>query len=79
MKLQTFFAFDPADSDERRVEKFAIFLVARACTLAGLVWTLGGDNAIRRLSFPVAYLALMVPLPFVERSTLPLAPVCSTG
>ena len=33
MKLQTFFAFDPADSDERRVEKFAIFLVA-----AGLGW-----------------------------------------
>ncbi|MGD2078583.1 MAG: adenylate/guanylate cyclase domain-containing protein [Chloroflexota bacterium] len=39
MKLQTFFAYDPADSDERRVEKFAIFLVASACCLAGVVWT----------------------------------------
>jgi exosortase len=41
--------------------------------LAGLVWTLGGDNVARRLAFPVAYLALMVPLPLVDRYTLPLA------
>lgn len=41
--------------------------------LAGLVWALGGNNVARRLAFPVAYLALMVPLPFVDRYTLPLA------
>lgn len=29
MNLQTFFARDPADSDERRVEKFAILQVTR--------------------------------------------------
>lgn len=39
MNIQTFFAYDPADGDERRVEKFAIFLVAGACVLAGFVWT----------------------------------------
>ena len=39
MNLRTFFAYDPNDTDEIRLEKFAIFLVAGACTLAGLVWT----------------------------------------
>ena len=38
MNLKTFFAYDPEDTDETRLEKFAIFLVAGACTLAGLVW-----------------------------------------
>ena len=39
MNINTFFAFDPNDSDEIRLEKFAIFLVAGACSLAGVVWT----------------------------------------
>lgn len=39
MKLTTFFAYDPQDSEEIRVEKFTILLVAGACCLAGLVWT----------------------------------------
>ncbi len=39
MSLQTFFAYDPDDSDEVRIEKFAIFLVASACCLAGVIWT----------------------------------------
>jgi adenylate cyclase len=39
MNLRTFFAFDPTDSDEFRLEKFSIFLVAGACTFAGVVWT----------------------------------------
>lgn len=50
--------------------------------LAGLVWTLGGTNAVRRLAFPLAYLVLMVPLPAVDRITLPLAMftgVCAGG
>jgi guanylate cyclase len=38
MKIQTYFAFDPQDSDEIRVDKFAIFLVATICWLAGFVW-----------------------------------------
>jgi len=50
--------------------------------LAGLVWTFGGADVIRRLAFPLGYLAFMVPLPIVERATYPLAiftGVCSTG
>jgi guanylate cyclase len=39
MKTESFFAFDPEDTDEIRLEKSAIFLVAGACCLAGLVWT----------------------------------------
>ncbi len=50
--------------------------------IAGLTWTLGGANVVRRLAFPIGYLAFMVPLPIVERATYPLAlftGVCSTG
>jgi len=41
--------------------------------LIGAVWTLGGASAIGKLAFPLLYLVFMVPLPFVERATLPLA------
>jgi exosortase len=41
--------------------------------LAGLVWTFGGLELLKRLAFPLGFLGLMVPLPFVERATLPLA------
>ncbi len=50
--------------------------------VAVLIWALGGAIAIRKLLFPVAYLLLMIPLPFIEKSTLPLAlftGVCSGG
>jgi exosortase len=50
--------------------------------IAGLTWTFGGGNVVRRLAFPIGYLALMVPLPVIERATYPLAiftGVCSTG
>jgi hypothetical protein len=38
MSLQTFFAFDPQDTDEIRQEKFAALLVAGSCCLAGTIW-----------------------------------------
>jgi exosortase len=41
--------------------------------IGGLVWTFGGNRVARRLIFPIAYLFLMVPLPFIDRYTLPLA------
>jgi exosortase len=50
--------------------------------IAGIIWLLGGLGALRRLIFPVAFLVFMVPLPAVERTTLPLAlftGVCSGG
>jgi exosortase len=61
---------------------FYLAAFATILMLGGLVWTLGGDNVAKRLIFPVAYLALMVPLPFIDRYTLPLAMftgVCSGG
>ena len=62
----------------------AFYLASMAMILlvAGLVWTFGGNPIIRVLIFPIAYLFLMIPLPFIERSTLPLAMftgVCSGG
>lgn len=41
--------------------------------IAGLVWLFGGTVLLREWSFPIAYLILMIPLPFVERATYPLA------
>ena len=38
MNLQTFFAYDPQDTNEIRTEKFAAFLVSGSCCLAGVVW-----------------------------------------
>jgi exosortase len=61
---------------------FYLAAFATIIMIGGLVWTLGGTNVARRLIFPVAYLALMVPLPFIDRYTLPLAMftgVCSGG
>ena len=41
--------------------------------LAGLIWYLLGKEALRRLAFPLAFLVFMVPLPFIEASSLPMA------
>lgn len=61
---------------------FYLAAFATIVMIGGLVWTIGGDNVAKRLIFPIAYLALMVPLPFIDRYTLPLAMftgVCSGG
>src|SRR5881275_1139211 len=39
INLKTSFAFDPKDTEEIRLEKFAAFLVAGSCVLAGCIWT----------------------------------------
>jgi exosortase len=41
--------------------------------LAGLVWAIAGGAVLRKLAFPIGFLMLMVPLPQVDRVTLPLA------
>ena len=53
----------------------AYFVAALAMILviAGLVWYLLGTAALRRLAFPILFLLFMVPLPFVERLSVPLA------
>jgi len=38
-KIKLFFAFDPKDTEEIRLEKFAAFLVAGSTTIAGIIWT----------------------------------------
>ena len=57
------------------LQDLAYYLAAFAMIgmLASLVWTLAGGAVLRKLAFPLAYLLLMVPLPFVDRYTLPLA------
>jgi exosortase len=50
--------------------------------LVGLIWSFWGAHLVHKLIFPLSYLMLMIPLPFVERVTLPLAlftGVCATG
>ena len=39
MNQLKFFAYDPDDTEEVRLEKIATFLVAGSCCLAGLAWT----------------------------------------
>jgi exosortase len=61
---------------------FYLAAFATIVMIGGLVWTIGGTHVAKRLIFPIAYLALMVPLPFIDRYTLPLAlftGVCSGG
>lgn len=41
--------------------------------LLGMLWVLGGTSAVRKLWFPILFLVLMVPLPLLDRWTLPLA------
>jgi exosortase len=62
----------------------AFYLAAFAIiiTPAGLVWTFWGSKQLQRLAFPLLFLGLAVPLPLIERATLPLAlwtGVCSAG
>ena len=39
MNLKTFFAYAPDDTDDVRLEKVTIFLVAASCCVAGSIWT----------------------------------------
>lgn len=57
------------------VNNKAYYLAAFAMIglLVGLIWVFGGLPVVRKLVFPLGYLVLMVPLPFVERATRPLA------
>lgn len=62
----------------------AYYLAAFAMVLmgAGIIWALGGTGLLRKVLFPLGYLVLMIPLPFIDRITLPLAlftGVCAGG
>jgi exosortase len=47
--------------------------LAMVAIIAGLVWYLLGGTALRRLAFPILFLLFMIPLPFVEPLSVPLA------
>lgn len=47
--------------------------LAMIVIIAGLVWYLLGTAALRRFAFPTGFLFFMVPLPFVEPLSVPLA------
>lgn len=57
------------------LQQRAYYLAAFAMIgmLAGLVWAVAGTTMLRKLAFPIGYLVLMVPLPTLDRITLPLA------
>jgi exosortase len=47
--------------------------LAMIVIIAGLVWYLLGTAALRRFAFPIGFLIFMVPLPFIEPLSVPLA------
>ena len=55
----------------------AYFLAALAMVvlIAGLVWYLLGTATLRRMAFPILFLIFMIPLPFVEPLSVPLAQI----
>ena len=47
--------------------------LAMIIIIAGLVWYLLGTAALRRFTFPIGFLVFMIPLPFIEPLSVPLA------
>ena len=47
--------------------------LAMIIIIAGLVWYLLGTAALRRFAFPIGFLVFMIPLPFIEPLSVPLA------
>ena len=49
--------------------------LAMIIIIAGLVWYLLGTAALRRFAFPIGFLVFMIPLPFIEPLSVPLAQI----
>lgn len=52
---------------------YFIAAIAMIALIAGLVWYLLGPAVLRRMAFPILFLIFMIPLPFVEPLSVPLA------
>jgi exosortase len=55
------------------IKAYYLAAFATVSMIASLVWAFSGWAVLQKLLFPIGYLLLMIPLPFIERSTLPLA------
>lgn len=49
--------------------------LAMIAILAGLVWALFGGALLKRMAFPLLFLLFMIPLPFVEPLSVPMAQI----
>ena len=49
--------------------------LAMVAILAALVWALLGAATLRRMAFPLLFLLFMIPLPFVEPLSVPMAQI----
>lgn len=54
---------------------YFIAALAMIVLIAGLVWYLLGTAMLKRMAFPILFLIFMVPLPFVEPLSVPLAQI----
>ncbi len=54
-------------------QAYFVAALALIALVTALAWYLLGPALVRRMAFPVAFLAFMVPLPFVEPLSVPLA------
>jgi len=52
---------------------FYLAAFVSVAVVASVLWLMWGLVALRRLAFPLAFLWLSIPLPIVERATLPLS------
>ena len=52
---------------------FYVAALLMIIVLSGIVWTFWGKDGLRRMAFPLLFLIFMIPLPFVEASSLPLS------
>ncbi len=52
--------------------------LAMIAILAGIVWALLGVAVLKRMTFPLLFLLFMVPLPFVEPLSVPMAQITGT-
>lgn len=57
---------------------YFIAALAMIVLLTGLIWYLWGLITLRRFAFPILFLVFMIPLPFVEPLSVPLAQITGT-
>ncbi len=53
-------------------QAFYLTLLSSLVLIAGATWFMYGGDTLRRYAFPIVYLLLAIPLPFVERLSVPL-------